>query len=924
MLLNSCFVVSLPMSFLATFLPRPARRAVIHRVRQAFLLMLFVWFGGISSTWADITLVPVGSTWKYLDNGSNQGTAWRAASFNDGSWASGPAELGYGDGDEATVVSYGPNSSARYTTTYFRYSFSVANPAAFVSLKLRLLRDDGAVVYLNGVEVRRDNMPTGTITSTTLASTALSAPAEDTFYETSIAASNLVAGTNVLAVEVHQANGTSTDVSFDLELIGVTSQSVTRGPYLQKATPTNLTIRWRTNASSDSVVKYGTDPANLNATVSDATATTEHEVTLSGLTPDTRYYYSVGTSTQALASGSEYTFFTPPAVGTSQPTRIWVLGDAGTGGDGTNRAEAVRNAYTTFAGSRYTDVWLMLGDNAYDAGLDTEYQRAVFDTYPSFLRQTAVWSAIGNHETNQATNPPASLPYFQMFSFPTQGEAGGVPSGTEKYYSFDHGDIHFICLDSMTSARTPGSPMLTWLENDLASTTQKWIIAFWHHPPYTKGSHNSDTEVELTEMRQYVLPMLEAGGVDLVLAGHSHCYERSMLINGHYGQSTSFSTQNIINGGTGKEDGTGAYSKPSGLSANQGAVYIVAGSSGKVSAWTGGSTADINPNPHPAMIASLRRLGSMVIDVDGNRMDVKFLRETGTVDDYFTLVKNVPNNAPTIQLTSPANGTTATAPATFTLAATAADSDGFVTQVDFYSGNTAIGSANTAPFEMTWSGVAAGTYTLTATATDDRGASTTSAPVNVTVAAAPMPPSAPTGLTATGGNAQVSLSWNAVSGATGYTVKRATVSGGPYTVIASGITGTTYTDTTVQNGTSYFYVVSASNAVGESGNSNQATATPTAPPTAPAAPGNLAATAPSKSQVNLTWSDNSDNEAGFYIERSTDGVKFSQIASVGANIRSYANTGVGPNKTYYYRVRAYNAAGTSPYSNVANVTTPRK
>ncbi|MHA3770035.1 Ig-like domain-containing protein [Verrucomicrobiota bacterium sgz303538] len=886
--------------------------------------MLFLWFGALSSTWADITLVPVGSTWKYLDNGTNQGTAWRAASFNDGAWASGPAELGYGDGDEATVVSYGPNSSARYTTTYFRYSFSVANPAAFVSLKLRLLRDDGAVVYLNGVEVRRDNMPTGTITSTTLASTALSAPAEDTFYETSIATTNLVAGTNVLAVEVHQANGTSTDVSFDLELIGATSQSVTRGPYLQKATPTNLTIRWRTNASSDSVVKYGTDPANLNATVNDATATTEHEVTLSGLTPDTRYYYSIGTSAQTLASGSEYTFFTPPPVGTSQPTRVWVLGDAGTGGDGTNRAESVRNAYTTYAGSRYTDVWLMLGDNAYDAGLDTEYQRAVFDTYPSFLRQTAIWSAIGNHETAQATNPPASLPYFQMFSFPTQGEAGGVPSGTEKYYSFDHGDIHFICLDSMTSARTPGSPMLTWLENDLASTTQRWIIAFWHHPPYTKGSHNSDTEVELTEMRQYVLPMLEAGGVDLVLSGHSHCYERSMLINGHYGQSTSFSTQNIINGGTGKEDGTGAYSKPNGLSANQGAVYVVAGSSGKVSAWTDGSTADINPNPHPAMIASLRRLGSMVVDVDGNRMDVKFLRETGTVDDYFTLVKNVPNNAPTIQLTSPANGTTATAPATFTLAATASDSDGFVTQVDFYSGNTAIGSANSAPFEMTWSGVPAGTYTLTATATDDRGASTTSAPVNVTVAAAPMPPSVPTGLTATGGNATVSLSWNAVSGATSYTVKRATVSGGPYAVITSGITGTTYTDPVVQNGTSYFYVVSASNAVGESGNSNQATATPAAPPTAPAAPGNLAATAPSKSQVNLTWSDNSNNETGFYIERSTDGVKFSQIASVGANIRSYANTGVGPNKNYYYRVRAFNSAGTSPYSNVANVTTPRK
>ena len=162
-----------------------------------------------------VTFVPTGASWKYLDNGSNQGTGWIASGFNDGSWVSGAAELGYGDGDEATVVSYGGNASAKYITTYFRKSFNVTNPAAIIDSTLRLLRDDGAVVYLNGVEVARSNMPTGTVAYSTLASAAID---DATFYSFLISPSRFVAGTNVLAVEIHQANATSSDISFNLEL----------------------------------------------------------------------------------------------------------------------------------------------------------------------------------------------------------------------------------------------------------------------------------------------------------------------------------------------------------------------------------------------------------------------------------------------------------------------------------------------------------------------------------------------------------------------------------------------------------------------------------------------------------------------------------------------------------------------------------
>jgi hypothetical protein len=163
------------------------------------------------------TLIAAGSAWKYLDNGSDQGAAWRAAGFNDSAWQSGAAQLGYGDGDEATVVASGPSSN-KYITTYFRHHFAVADASAVTALALRLLRDDGAVVYLNGVEVFRSNMPTGTITHLTRAASTESSAASRAWHEAALSPALLSDGDNVLAVEVHQVNPTSGDISFDLEL----------------------------------------------------------------------------------------------------------------------------------------------------------------------------------------------------------------------------------------------------------------------------------------------------------------------------------------------------------------------------------------------------------------------------------------------------------------------------------------------------------------------------------------------------------------------------------------------------------------------------------------------------------------------------------------------------------------------------------
>ena len=426
----------------------------------------------------------------------------------------------------------------------------------------------------------------------------------------------------------------------------VYAQTVTRGPYLQMQTDHGITIRWRTSAATDSVVRYGNAPGNLTSSAVVSGSRAEHTVILSGLSAAQQYFYSVGTSSAALAGDSSYHFYTAPAPGVATDTRIWVIGDSGTA-----NADAVNvyNAFKTWSASDPADFWLMLGDNAYNSGTDAEYQAAVFNIYPEFLRQLTLWATLGNHDGVSAVSATQSGPYYNIFEFPKNAEVGGWPSGTEAYYSFDYANIHFIGLNSQDVSRAVNGTMMQWLEGDLASNDLPWVIAFWHHPPYTKGSHDSDAETQLIEMRQNFLPVLEAWGVDLVLTGHSHSYERSFLLDGHYGISSTLTQLNKLDPGNGRESGTGVYEKPAIVAAEHaGAVYAVAGSSGKVS---GGA---LN---HPAMFVSLNNLGSLVLDVSGNRMDVVFLNQAGAQLDEFSMVK-IPDSDP--PLISAATATDAT------------------------------------------------------------------------------------------------------------------------------------------------------------------------------------------------------------------------------------------------------------------------
>lgn len=577
------------------------------------------------------TLFDYGSSWSYYDNQNEpaiQGSlGWNDVAYDASSWLTGNAHLGYGDGDEVTTI----NSNT--LTAYVRHSFNVADPSAYDSLNLNMIFDDGAVVYLNGVEVWRINMPVGTISYGTFSSSV----GTENGSASNIITDALIAGTNVLAVEIHQASSSSSDISFDFKLsANIAGQvNVTRGPYLQKGSPTSMVLRWRTLTATESVIDYGTVLGNLNQNASDLTLKLEHEIEITGLSANTVYFYQISNASTILIPEANDVFFkTHPTTGSTQPFTFWALGDAGTAN---NNQRAVRDAYYNYIGSNVTDGILFLGDNAYNDGTDNEYQLAVFENmYEDKLKNSVAWSCLGNHDGHSADSNTQTGPYYDIFTFPTAGESGGMASGTEAYYSFDYGNVHFIVLDSYETDRSVGSAMYNWAQSDIQNTTQDWIIAFWHHPPYTKGSHDSDTEGQLIDMRQNFLPMLESNGVDLVLSGHSHSYERSYLLNGHYGTSGTFNSGTHTVGTTGNGDGqingNGVYTKEtSGVDAGKGAVYITAGSSGKV---TGTLT------NHNAMAVSLYELGSCIVEVDGSTLNVKFIRETGAIDDYFTIDKS--------------------------------------------------------------------------------------------------------------------------------------------------------------------------------------------------------------------------------------------------------------------------------------------
>lgn len=429
---------------------------------------------------------------------------------------------------------------------------------------------------------------------------------------------------------------------FFVSLFAGAQVTIIKGPYLQIGTPGSIIIKWQTNVATSTKCSYGTSTLSLNLSYNNTALDTVHEAYLSGLTPHTKYYYSIGSNTLVLQGDASNYFITSPTPGAPGKYRFWVTGDCG---NNSVNQDSVRNKYLSYNGYKHTDGWLLLGDNAYYDGLDGEYNTNFFAHYQNnIMKNTVLWPAPGNHDYGNllANQNSHQIAYYSIFNLPTNGEAGGVWSGTEAFYSYNYGNIHFISLDSYGNELNQFrlydtlGPQIMWLKQDLATNTLPWVVAYWHHPPYTMGSHNSDTEGELDSIRKNVIRILERHNVDFVLCGHSHSYERSKFITGHFGYESSFnSASHQIDSSSALYNGS-ANSCPHIKNNNsKGTVYVVSGSAGSL----GGTQASF---PHEAMYYSnATDGGSLIMDITNNRADLKWLCGDGIMRDSFTVFKNV-------------------------------------------------------------------------------------------------------------------------------------------------------------------------------------------------------------------------------------------------------------------------------------------
>lgn len=399
---------------------------------------------------------------------------------------------------------------------------------------------------------------------------------------------------------------------------------IVRGPYLQSVTPTSVLVHWRTDIPSPSQVFYQAKGQVFSA--QDTSRVIDHVITLNRLKPATKYAYQIDSKS---FTADRYVV-TAPAFGSTKKVRIWALGDFG---DGSASQKAVMNSIETFTRGDRPDAWIWLGDNAYNNGKDEEYQKNVFDVYQTaFLQNLPIYPSPGNHDY-AGKHDPTVPPYFKIFNMPIEGEAGGLPSHAESYYSVNYGPVHLVALDTEMRDVTglqlmDGKGMqYEWLKADLAANKLPWVVVYFHKPPYSKGSHDSDTELDMKHLREHVNPLFEQYKVDLVIAGHSHVYERSYPMRGHWGVNDTFdvATHVVATSTSPNQYVVG----PKG----QGVIYVVNGSGGKV----GGQRPGF---PMKSSVYTNNKIGgSVILDVDKRTFNLKWIQSDGVVGDEFVIKK---------------------------------------------------------------------------------------------------------------------------------------------------------------------------------------------------------------------------------------------------------------------------------------------
>ncbi|MEJ6719292.1 MAG: metallophosphoesterase family protein [Akkermansiaceae bacterium] len=430
-----------------------------------------------------------------------------------------------------------------------------------------------------------------------------------------------------------------------------TVSEFSRQAYVQMATHDSIRVIWRSRKDMKPRVVYGHSVEDLSLTVpagqiltrlhpslGEANSlfkdtpvdTRQFEATLTKLKAASTYYYAIyDGDTRLTPADNSYRFKTNPVPGTDTPVYFWVVGDSGTAGKAQAQVHEAMVKHNAAAG-RSLDFYVHVGDMAYGSGTNKEFSDRFFNMYEPTLRNVVCWPSMGNHEGKTSKGATGVGPYYDAYICPTQAEAGGLASGKEAFYSFDFGKTHFICLDSHDLDRRPTGEMAQWLKADLEKTQAEFLVAYFHHPPYTKGSHDSDKEGQLIEMREYIMPILESGGVDLVFTGHSHIYERSMLIDGAY-DTPSIAKGVILDDRDGDPNGEGPYKKSQGLNPNNGTVSVTTGH---------GGTTNRRSGTHPLMRRIILDNGSCLITIKGDTITGEMLNLNGEIRDTFAIHKN--------------------------------------------------------------------------------------------------------------------------------------------------------------------------------------------------------------------------------------------------------------------------------------------
>ncbi len=355
-------------------------------------------------------------------------------------------------------------------------------------------------------------------------------------------------------------------LAFVVQAISAQGPALTRGPYLQSTTRDGTIIVWQTDSPGDSVVEYGA--VSYTQTLSDTTPATTHVITLAGLFAATTYQYQIKTGGVVL---HQATFATAPDPGGALD--FVMIGDSGTGSQAQYDVAAQMLALDP-------DFMLHLGDVIYPAGEAEDYDPKFFEPYQDLLDSAPIFPSLGNHDYGTLNGAP----YLDVLYLPSNN-----PAGTERYYSFDWGDAHFVALDT-TPPRYADTAMLQWLESDLAASTATWKFVYFHHAIYSSGPHGYESIIE--QIRDVLAPIFERHDVDMVFAGHDHDYERSRPING--------------------------------------VIYIVSGGGGA-------DTYPVFPQPFSAFALSVHHTAQ--VQIDGCILSLRAIDKAGTVIDQIVLAK---------------------------------------------------------------------------------------------------------------------------------------------------------------------------------------------------------------------------------------------------------------------------------------------